>query len=237
MATTSQILGWAPQEPSAAAFTAAGEAGPGNDLGGVLQTIMARRALNPKSNIVALVTAPQQFVANDRYTPQQVADPNFGRKVYGNRYYQALATVENPNLMSGYLQAGQGATSFRGQALIKNKLPGDIMFDKLGNFFFDKKPQVANQLIQALGQPAPLGLASGSQLPVQQQSGQITPQDLLAQYTNNLIQQSMTTFDPIKLAAETQQILNQQPTDYLGPAADQEDKLYGIRPLMGPTIG
>jgi len=167
MPTTSQILGWTPQEAAAAAFTASGEAGGGNDLGGVLQTIISRRALNPKSNVVSLVTAPQQFVANDRYTPQQVADPNFGRKVYGNRYAQALATLENPGLMSGFLQAGQGATSFRGQALLKNKLPGDIMFDKSGNFYFDKKPQVANQLIQALGKPAPIGLASGAQMPPQ----------------------------------------------------------------------
>jgi hypothetical protein len=161
MPTTSQILGLTPQEVNAAAFTASGEAGGGNDLGGVLQTILARRAANPKLNIVGLVTAPQQFVANDRYNPQQVSDPNFGRKVYGSRYNQAVNTLENPNLMSGFLQAGQGATSFRGQALLKNKRPDDIMFDKSGNFYFDRNPQIANSLIQRLGKPAPIGLASG----------------------------------------------------------------------------
>ena len=162
MPTTSQILGLTPQEINAAAFTASGEAGGGNDLGGVLQTILARKAANPNSSIVGLVTAPQQFVANARYSPQQVSDPTFGQKIYGSRYNQAVNTLQNPNLMSGFLQAGQGATSFRGQELLKNKHPDDIMFDKSGNFYFDKNPQIANSLIQKLGKPAPIGLASGT---------------------------------------------------------------------------
>jgi len=69
-----------------------------------------------------------------------------------------------------------------------------------------------------------------SQLPPQGQTP--SPQEFLAQYNNNLIQQSMTAFDPQKLAAETQAMLNAQPTDYSGPTSDLEDKLYGIRPLI-----
>ena len=239
MPTTSQILGWTPQEAAAAAFTASGEAGGGNDLGGVLQTIIARRALNPKSNVVSLVTAPQQFVANDRYTPQQVADPNFGQKVYGSRYAQALATLENPNLMSGFLQAGQGATSFRGQALLQNKHPDDIMFDKSGNFYFDKKPQVANQLIQVLGQPAPIGIASGSQLPAQQQqqqlSSQISPQDFATQYASMLKSYGVTPLNLSDMISATNQTIadsqaqQENPFSYTG---NVEDVGYGIRPLI-----
>jgi hypothetical protein len=162
MPTTAELLGLTPQEVNAAAFTASGEGAPGKDIGGVLQTILSRRALNPKSNIVSLVTAPQQFVANAPYSVGQVTDPGYGTKIYGSKYNQALQTLQNPNLMSGYLQAGQGATSFRGQALLKNKHKDDIMFSPEGNFYFDKNPAVANQLIQRLGQPSALSIPTAT---------------------------------------------------------------------------
>jgi hypothetical protein len=162
MPTTAELLNLTPQEVHAAAFTASGEAGPGKDLGGVLQTILARKARQPGASITNLVTAPQQFVANDRYSTSQVTDPNYGSKIYGSRYQQAVQTLQNPNLMAGYLQAGQGATSFRGQSLLGNKQPGDYMFDPKGNFYFDKNPAIASSLIKQLGQPAPLGIPSAT---------------------------------------------------------------------------
>jgi hypothetical protein len=180
MALTSELLGLTPQDLSAAAFTAGGEAAPGKDIGGVLQTILARKALNPGASIASLVKAPQQFVANDPYSVGQVTDPGFGAKIYGNKYNQAMQILQNPNLMSGYLQAGQGATSFRGQSLLANKHPDDIMFSPNGNFYFDKHPNVANQLIQKLGQPAPLGVPSaGGGQP--QQSETTQPQQIASQ--------------------------------------------------------
>lgn len=168
MALTSELLGLSPQDISAAAFTAGGEAAPGKDIGGVLQTILARKALNPNASIASLVKAPQQFVANDPYSVNQVTDPNFGAKIYGSKYNQAMQILQNPNLMAGYLQAGQGATSFRGQSLLANKHPDDIMFSANGNFYFDKKPDIAKQLIAKLGQPASLGVPSAGAVQTQQ---------------------------------------------------------------------
>jgi hypothetical protein len=198
MPTTAELLGLTPQEVNAAAFTASGEGAPGKDIGGVLQTILARKALNPKSNIVSLVTAPQQFVANAPYSTSQVTDPNYGSKIYGSKYNQALQTLQNPNLMSGYLQAGQGATSFRGQALLGNKHPDDIMFSPNGNFYFDKNPAVANQLIQKLGQPSALSIpnAAGPTAPPpvpaasstsQTIQPQVAPETFAASYGKNLL--------------------------------------------------
>lgn len=184
MALTSELLGLTPQDLNAAAFTAGGEAAPGKDIGGVLQTILARKALNPGASIASLVKAPQQFVANDPYSVGQVTDPSFGAKIYGSKYNQAMQILQNPNLMAGYLQAGQGATSFRGQSLLANKHPDDIMFSPSGNFYFDKHPNVANQLIQKLGQPAPLGVPSASGGQPQQTAPQPQPQTNPVDFVN-----------------------------------------------------
>ena len=192
MPTTAELLGLTPQEVNAAAFTASGEAGPGRDLGGVLQTILSRKALNPNSSIVDLVKRPQQFVANDPYSVNQVVDPNYGSKIYGNRFQQAVQTLQNPNLMAGYLQSGQGATSFRGQALLKNKQAGDTMFDPKGNFYFDRNPTVAAGLIKRLGQPAPLGLPDVAAQQTQSSIPALTapppvPTEFLNTFVNNLL--------------------------------------------------
>jgi len=191
MLTTSELLNLTPQDVNAAAFTASGEAGPGRDLGGVLQTILTRKALNPKASIADLVKRPQQFVANDPYSVNQVVDPNYGLKIYGNRFQQAVQTLQNPNLMAGYLQSGQGTTSFRGQALLGNKQIGDIMFDPKGNFFFDKNPIVAAGLIKRLGQPAPLGAPDVATQQAQPGPSALTapppvPTEFLNTYANNL---------------------------------------------------
>ena len=191
MLTTSELLNLTPQDVNAAAFTASGEAGPGRDLGGVLQTILTRKALNPRASIADLVKRPQQFVANDPYSVNQVVDPNYGLKIYGNRFQQAVQTLQNPNLMAGYLQSGQGATSFRGQALLGNKQIGDIMFDPKGNFFFDKNPIVAAGLIKRLGQPAPLGLPDVATQQAQPGPSALTapppvPTEFLNTYAKNL---------------------------------------------------
>ena len=48
-----------------------------------------------------------------------------------------VSIAENPELVGSAFQKTGGATSFRGQALLKNKLPGDVMFEDQGNFYFD----------------------------------------------------------------------------------------------------
>ena len=149
MPTTSQILGLTPQEKAAAIFTAAGEAGPGRDALGVLQTLLARKA-SSGGNIANLVKAPNQFVANNPYSFKQVIDPSYGRKIHGSRYSQIEQMFEDPSQMASALQTGQAATQFRGQALLSKKQKGDVMFDPKGNFYFQQNPGLAKTLSEKL---------------------------------------------------------------------------------------
>jgi hypothetical protein len=74
-------------------------------------------------NIVDIVKAPSQFVANNPYSASQVTDPSFGRKVYGSRYDQMLQKFEDPSQLRPVLEKHGGALQFRGQSLLKNKDP------------------------------------------------------------------------------------------------------------------
>lgn len=172
MPTTSQILGLTPQEKAAALFTASGEAGPGRDPLGVLQTILTRK-FKSGGNIADLVKAPQQFVANDPYSRAQVMDPAYGSKVHGARYKQIEQMFENPSQMVQAFQTGQGAEQFRGQSLLGNKQKGDVMFDPKGNFYFQTNPGLAkslsDRLLKGAGSPTPQGTSSN-------QSQQTSPQ-------------------------------------------------------------
>ena len=154
MPTTSQLLGLTPSQKAAAIFTAAGEAGPGKDPLGVLQTILIRK-VKTNGNIVDLVKAPQQFVANDPYSLSQVTDPRYGQKVYGAKYKEIEQLFENPSLMADALRRAKGAEQFRGQSLLKNKQPGDVMFDPKGNFYFQTNPKLANSLAEKLSRFGP----------------------------------------------------------------------------------
>ena len=143
MPTTSQLFGLSPQEQAAATFTALGEAGPGKDLFGPYVTLLNRRMHGSYGkNVLDMATAPQQFVANDRYSPSQVADPSFGRKVYGSRYDQAYNALNDPTQIAPVFNQLRGATSFRGQALLNKKQKDDQMLDPKGNFYFDYNPSV-----------------------------------------------------------------------------------------------
>jgi len=172
MPTTSQILGLTPQEKAAAIFTTSGEAGPGRDPLGVLQTILTRK-FKSGGNIADLVKAPQQFVANDPYSRAQVMDPAYGSKVHGARYKQIEQMFENPSQMVQAFQTGQGAEQFRGQSLLGNKKKGDVMFDPKGNFYFQTNPGLAkslsDRLLKGAGSPTPQGTSSN-------QSQQTSPQ-------------------------------------------------------------
>ena len=151
MPTTSQLLGLSPQEKAAAIFTALGEAGPGRDKAGVFSALLARKAIN-KKNIADLAKMPSQFVANNPYTLQQITNPEFGRKVYGQRYSDYEKAFENPDEIIHGLKTTQGATQFRGQSLLRAKRKGDPMLDPKGNFYLEesKNPKVAETLIQQL---------------------------------------------------------------------------------------
>ena len=161
MPTTASLFGLTPQEHAAAVFTALGEAGPGKDLYGPYSTLLNRKLSGGYGkDIVRIATAPQQFVANAGMSPAQIADPNFGRKVYGKRYDEAYNALNDPNKLAPVFNQLKGATSFRGQALLKNKQKGDVMLDPKGNFYFDYKPEVYQKGSKLLsssdtGTPAP----------------------------------------------------------------------------------
>ena len=91
-----------------------------------------------------------QFVANDPYSTAQVTDPKFGRKIYGSRYDQMLQKLEDPSQLIPILQKHGGALQFRGQSLLKNKRPEDVMFDPGGNYYFGKDPKAQQALLNRL---------------------------------------------------------------------------------------
>lgn len=170
---TSQLLGLSATELPAGIFTALGEGGPGRDPLGVLATLLTRRQTGAYGkNLVDIAKSPRQFVANDPYTAAQIANPAFGRKVYGKRYDELLNKFENPQNLIPVLKQHGGAVEFRGQALLGNRRPGDIMFDPKGNFYFNKKPEAQKALLNKLSLAAPADAPAVDQPP---QVGVTTP--------------------------------------------------------------
>lgn len=148
---TSQLLGLSNPELYAATFTALGEAGPGLDPFGVFSTILTRKQTGKYGkDVVGIVKAPSQFVANDPYSTAQVTDPKFGRKIYGSRYDQMLQKLEDPSQLIPILQKHGGALQFRGQSLLKNKRPEDVMFDPRGNYYFGRDTKAQQTLLNRL---------------------------------------------------------------------------------------
>tara|TARA_R100001510_G_C7583820_1_gene155854 strand:+ start:97 stop:837 length:741 start_codon:yes stop_codon:yes gene_type:complete len=148
--TVSQILGFTPAQRAAYLNTIAGEAflgGGGGDIAGVAANLVARK-LSPSfsNNMMGVVTAPGQYEANFKYSPEQLAKENL-RGLAQRDYDRLVSIAENPALVGGAFQKTGGATSFRGQALLKNKRPGDVMFEDRGNFYFDP----VSQEVQAKG--------------------------------------------------------------------------------------
>jgi hypothetical protein len=143
MPNTTTLFGLTPQEHSAAVLTSLGEAGPGKDLYAVYSAILNRKLSGGYGkDVTRIVTAPQQFVVNAGLNQAQVADPNFGRKRYGKRYDEAYNALNDPNKLAPVFNQLKGATSFRGQSLLRNKQKNDVMVDPKGNFYFDYKPTV-----------------------------------------------------------------------------------------------
>jgi len=148
--TVSQLLGFTPAQRAAYLNTIAGEAflgGGGGDIAGVASNLVARK-LSPSfsNNMMGVVSAPGQYEANQYYSPEQLAKENL-RGLSKRDYDRLVSIAENPALVGGAFQKTGGATSFRGQALLKNKRPGDVMFEDRGNFYFDP----VSQEVQAKG--------------------------------------------------------------------------------------
>jgi hypothetical protein len=114
------------------------------------------------------------------------------------------------------------------------------MFDKSGNFYFDKHPELANNLIQTLGKPAPIGLASGTTIPDQlsqggSASGSISPEDFKNSYVASMLQSVLQTpsmFTPWETQGGKDSLQEMsKPVDYFSDDQTIQDKVYGIRPL------
>jgi len=138
--TVSQRLGFTPAQRAAYLNTIAGEAflgGGGRDIAGVASNLIARQLSPSFSNdMMGVVSAPGQYEANQYYSREQLAKENL-RGLSKRDYDRLVSIAENPELVGSAFQKTGGATSFRGQALLKNKLPGDVMFEDQGNFYFD----------------------------------------------------------------------------------------------------
>ena len=138
--TVSQRLNFTPAQRAAYLNTIAGEAflgGEGRDIAGVASNLIARQLSPSFSNdIMGVVSAPGQYEANQYYSREQLAKENL-RGLSKRDYDRLVSIAENPELVGSAFQKTGGATSFRGQALLKNKLPGDVMFEDQGNFYFD----------------------------------------------------------------------------------------------------
>jgi len=153
--TVSQRLGFTPAQRAAYLNTIAGEAflgGKGGDIAGVASNLVARQ-LSPSysNNMMGVVSAPGQYEANFKYTPEQLSQENL-RGLSKRDYDRLVSIAENPNLVGGAFQKTGGATSFRGQSLLKNKRPEDIMFEDRGNFYFDPVSQeIQSKGISLLG--------------------------------------------------------------------------------------
>ena len=171
---TSQLLGLSNPELYAATFTALGEAGPGLDPFGVFSTILTRKQTGKYGkDVVGIVKAPSQFVANDPYSTAQVTDPKFGRKIYGSRYDQMLQKLEDPSQLIPILQKHGGALQFRGQSLLKNKRPEDVMFDPRGNYYFGRDTKAQQTLLNRLQS----GLSSAPSAPPLPPATATTPRE------------------------------------------------------------
>jgi murein DD-endopeptidase MepM/ murein hydrolase activator NlpD len=170
--TTSQLFGLSQAEFNAAVNTALGEAGPRDDIYGPFVTLLNRKlsGVFPGNNLVTYAKAPGQFIANDKYSAQQISDPAFGRKVFGSRYDQAYNALSNPDKLLSVVQKLRGAVEFKGQA-IPNKY-NDPMLDKLGNFYHNFNPTAlkkATDILKSAGSTINSGLNQA------QQNGQTIP--------------------------------------------------------------
>lgn len=139
--TVSQLLGLSPEETNAYLNTIAGEAylgGQGRDIAGVAANLIARRMSGQwgGTNLVDIAKSPGQYEANFTIPRAELVLPN-ARRLKTSDMQRIASIAENPQLVgSAYARSG-GAQSFRGQALLKNRKEGDVMYEDRGNFYFN----------------------------------------------------------------------------------------------------
>lgn len=139
--TVSQLLGLSPEETNAYLNTIAGEAylgGQGGDIAGVAANLIARRMSGQwgGTNLVDIAKSPNQYEANFTIPRSELVLPN-ARRLKTSDMQRIASIAENPQLVGAAYARSGGAQSFRGQALLKNRKEGDIMYEDKGNFYFN----------------------------------------------------------------------------------------------------
>jgi hypothetical protein len=149
--TTAELFGLTPQERNALAILSGLEGyrgSGGKDVAAVAANVLARRLHGGYGgpNILKLATAPGQYEAifKPGYSIQQLGDPAFGAKLFGQNEFQTLlSTVDNPTLVRQQFEAGKAPLSFRGTSAYNSRRRSDYMpVPGKSNFYFDSDPTV-----------------------------------------------------------------------------------------------
>ena len=186
--TTSQLFGFDnPAEKNAFINTISREAylgGKGGDIAGVAANLISRRLANygGSSNMLDIVTQPHQYEANFNLSRDQLSKPNAGG-FSTDAYNRIVEIAENPLLVRQAFEQARGPLSFRGQALLKNRQKGDVMFENQGNFYFDSlNPELYEK---GLNQFSQASTATTAQIP-QTPAGTVIKQESVPDASNFL---------------------------------------------------
>jgi len=145
--TVQDIFGLKPEEVNALAVLSGLEGYRGGDnspdVAAVAANVLSRRLSGQwgGNDIRNIAKAPGQYVAVDKYTMSQLADPAFGAKVLGSEaeFNRLRNIVNNPTLVGQQFKQSKGAQSFRGVSAYKNKKPEDYMpVSGKSNFYYNK---------------------------------------------------------------------------------------------------
>lgn len=164
--TVQQIFGLKPEELNALTVLSGLEGyrgGPNSpDVAAVAANALSRRLHGGWGgrDIRNIAKAPGQYVAVDKYSMQQLADPAFGARLLGSQeeFNRLRDIVNNPSLVGEQFRRSRGAQSFRGTAAYGNRKESDYMpVPGKSNFYFNPLGQSQYQqglkLFGQSGQP------------------------------------------------------------------------------------
>ena len=221
--TVQQLFGLKEPELNALAVLAGLEGyrgGAGQDVAAVASNALARRISGRwgGTDIRNIAKAPGQYVAVDKYSMEQLADPAFGAKVLGGQseFEKIRNIVNNPVLVGEQFRRSKGAQSFRGVSAYENKKPEDYMpVPGKSNFYFNALDPGSYKKGQSIfGQAAP----PAPILPDTQTAGAVQKGN---QQAGSLLQSIMKyipmagTFPGLSSLSEPQQIRLPDSQDFL----------------------
>lgn len=133
----------------------------GRDVAAVAANVLARRLKGNWGGVDVrnIAKAPGQYVAVDKYTMEQLADPTFGARIVGGQdeFNRLRNIVNDPTLVGEQFKKSKGAQSFRGVSAYGNKKPTDYMpVPGKSNFYFNPLDQASYQKgVNIFGATAP----------------------------------------------------------------------------------